>query len=72
VRLVWGGPTAETVPVVSSAAPRSGRDPPAAAPVSSSLRRGPAAPAERPLAPWVPVLELDSGTVLFSANAICQ
>ncbi|OPJ90010.1 methionine--tRNA ligase, cytoplasmic isoform X2 [Patagioenas fasciata] len=33
-------------------------------------------PLERPLAslspPWVPALELDSGTVLFSPNAICQ
>ncbi|KAM6364797.1 methionine--tRNA ligase, cytoplasmic isoform 2-T2 [Pluvialis apricaria] len=33
-------------------------------------------PSEQPLAPlsppWVPALELDSGTVLFSPNAICQ
>ncbi|KAK2516029.1 Mars isoform B [Columba livia] len=33
-------------------------------------------PSERPLAspsaPWLPALELDSGTVLFSPNAICQ
>ncbi|XP_074021010.1 methionine--tRNA ligase, cytoplasmic isoform X2 [Numenius arquata] len=33
-------------------------------------------PSERPLAPlsppWAPALELDSGTVLFSPNAICQ
>ncbi|KAM9265164.1 methionine--tRNA ligase, cytoplasmic isoform 5-T5 [Morus bassanus] len=33
-------------------------------------------PVERPLAPlsppWVPSLELDSGTILFSPNAICQ
>ncbi|XP_074905451.1 methionine--tRNA ligase, cytoplasmic isoform X2 [Buteo buteo] len=33
-------------------------------------------PLERPLAPlsppWAPALELDSGTVLFSPNAICQ
>ncbi|CAM9938517.1 unnamed protein product [Bubo scandiacus] len=80
VRLVWGGPSAETVAAAAAAAaPRSGRDPLAPAPASSPLRRGPpglTAPAERPLAalsaPWVPALELDSGTVLFSPNAICQ
>ncbi|XP_074785772.1 methionine--tRNA ligase, cytoplasmic isoform X1 [Athene noctua] len=73
VRLVWAGPSAETV---APAAPRSGRDPLAPASGSSPLRRGLSAPAERPLAPgsapWVPALELDSGTVLFSPNAICH
>ncbi|KAM6039045.1 methionine--tRNA ligase, cytoplasmic isoform 2-T2 [Chlamydotis macqueenii] len=61
VRVLWAGPSAESAPL-------PGRDP-----------RAPASPlpsAERPLAPlgppWAPALELDSGTVLFSPNAICQ
>ncbi|XP_075345832.1 methionine--tRNA ligase, cytoplasmic isoform X2 [Mycteria americana] len=77
VRLVWGGPLGETAAAV--AAPLPGREPVAPTPVIPAPQQGPPGllpPAERPLAQlsptWVPALELDSGTVLFSPNAICQ
>ncbi|XP_063215117.1 methionine--tRNA ligase, cytoplasmic isoform X1 [Chroicocephalus ridibundus] len=63
LRLAAGGPAALKVMAAAGAA---------AAPVQL-LWDG---PSERPLAPlsppWAPALELDSGTVLFSPNAICQ
>ncbi|XP_068266933.1 methionine--tRNA ligase, cytoplasmic isoform X1 [Nyctibius grandis] len=63
LRVAAGGPAALKVLAAAGAA---------AAPVQ--LLWG--GPSERPLAPltppWVPALELDSGTVLFSPNAICQ
>ncbi|KAM6395019.1 methionine--tRNA ligase, cytoplasmic [Rhynochetos jubatus] len=63
LRVAAGGPAALKVLAAAGAA---------AAPVR--LVWG--GPLERPRAPlsspWVPALELDSGTVLFSTNAICQ
>ncbi|KAM6308163.1 methionine--tRNA ligase, cytoplasmic isoform 2-T2 [Podargus strigoides] len=63
LRVAAGGPAALKVLAAAGAA---------AAPVRL-LWDG---PSERPLAPlspsWGPALELDSGTVLFSPNAICQ
>ncbi|XP_062453147.1 methionine--tRNA ligase, cytoplasmic isoform X2 [Rhea pennata] len=63
LRLAAGGPAALKVLAAAQAA---------AAPVRLSW----GGPAEQPLSPlcppWVPTLELDSGTVLFSPNAICQ
>ncbi|XP_064330642.1 methionine--tRNA ligase, cytoplasmic isoform X3 [Phalacrocorax carbo] len=63
LRLAAGGPAALKVLAAAGAA---------AAPVRLDWND----PLERPLAPlsppWVPALELDSGTVLFSPNAICQ
>ncbi|XP_059688633.1 methionine--tRNA ligase, cytoplasmic [Gavia stellata] len=56
LRVAAGGPAALKVLAAAGAA---------AAPV----RLRPLAPLSPP---WVPVLELDSGTVLFSPNAICQ
>ncbi|XP_074931695.1 methionine--tRNA ligase, cytoplasmic isoform X7 [Phalacrocorax aristotelis] len=63
LRVAAGGPAALKVLAAAGAA---------AAPVRLDWND----PLERPLAPlsppWVPALELDSGTVLFSPNAICQ
>ncbi|XP_074785774.1 methionine--tRNA ligase, cytoplasmic isoform X3 [Athene noctua] len=65
LRVAAGGPAALKVLAAAGAA---------AAPVRL-VWAGPSAET-RPLAPgsapWVPALELDSGTVLFSPNAICQ
>ncbi|XP_064354754.1 methionine--tRNA ligase, cytoplasmic isoform X3 [Dromaius novaehollandiae] len=63
LRLAAGGPAALKVLAAAQAA---------AAPVRLSWG-GPAEQPPSPLCPpWAPALELDSGTVLFSPNAICQ
>ncbi|XP_040437188.1 methionine--tRNA ligase, cytoplasmic isoform X2 [Falco naumanni] len=63
LRVAAGGPAALKVLAAAGAA---------AAPVRL-VWGGPAGQPLAPLAPpWVPALELDTGTVLFSPNAICQ
>ncbi|KAM6225772.1 methionine--tRNA ligase, cytoplasmic [Porphyrio hochstetteri] len=63
LRVAAGGPAALKVLAAAGAAE---------APVRL-VWGGPAEPPPAPLgSPWVPALELDSGTVLFSPNAICQ
>uniref|UniRef100_A0A8B9IL25 Methionine--tRNA ligase, cytoplasmic n=1 Tax=Anser cygnoides TaxID=8845 RepID=A0A8B9IL25_ANSCY len=80
VRLCWSAPAGEAAAGEGGATHGTGGGDPRhreAAPCPP-LRPpdGPARPAEQPLSPlcspWVPALQLDSGAVLFSPNAICQ
>lgn len=81
VRLCWTPPAGQAfagrVGGGTGSTGRGGPGAPGGLPRAPPTPHGlPAPPSEQPLSPlcspWVPALQLDSGAVLFSPNAICQ